>query len=46
MNTAKLINENPAILRLKELQVLSELARKPGNNTIVIGQPFIEARKG
>lgn len=36
-NTAKLIAENPAILRLKELQVLAELAKKPGNSTIVLG---------
>lgn len=41
LNTAKLISENPAILRLKELQVLSELAKKPGNNTIVFGQPLL-----
>ena len=44
LNTAKLIDENPAILKLKELQVLSELAKKPGNNTIVIGQPFYGGR--
>lgn len=36
-NTAKLIAENPAILRLKELQALAELAKKPGNTTIVLG---------
>lgn len=41
LNTAKLISENPAILRLKELQVLAELAKKPGNNTIVFGQPLL-----
>jgi hypothetical protein len=38
LNTAKLIADNPAILRLKELQALAELAKKPGNNTIVLGQ--------
>ena len=41
VNTAKLINENPAILRLKELQALTEIAKKPGNHTIVFGQPFL-----
>lgn len=36
LNTAKLISENPAILRLKELQTLVEVAKNPGN-TIVLG---------
>lgn len=39
MNTAKLIVENPAILRLKELQTLAEVAKKPGN-TILLASPM------
>lgn len=35
-NTAKLIAENPAILKLKELQALTEMAKKPGT-TLVLG---------
>lgn len=38
LNTAKLLAENPAILKLKELQAMAEIAKKPGNNTIVLGQ--------
>ena len=36
-NTAKLIADNPVILKLKELQTLLELAKKAGQNTIVFG---------
>jgi regulator of protease activity HflC (stomatin/prohibitin superfamily) len=36
-NTAKLIADNPSILRLKELQVMTEFAKKSGN-TFVFGQ--------
>lgn len=36
-NTAKLIAENPAILKLKELQVMAELAKKAGQSTVVFG---------
>lgn len=35
-NAAKLIAENPVVLRLKELETLAEMAKSPGN-TIVFG---------
>ncbi|MBI4348126.1 MAG: slipin family protein [Elusimicrobia bacterium] len=46
-NTAKLIAENPVILRLKELQTLAELAKKPGNSTVVLaagGEPSLKLK--
>lgn len=46
-NTAKLIAENPGILKLKELQVMAELAKRAGQNTIVFGaamEPVIKVK--
>jgi len=40
LNTAKLIAENPSILRLKELQVMAELAKKSGNTFVIGSAPF------
>ncbi len=37
-NTARLIQENPLILRLKELQAVAEAAKK-GNSTIIFSAP-------
>lgn len=42
-NTAKLVADNPAMLRLKELEVMAEFAKKTGN-TFVFGQaPILKA---
>lgn len=42
-NTAKLYADNPAMLRLKELEVMAEFAKKTGN-TFVFGQaPILKA---
>jgi regulator of protease activity HflC (stomatin/prohibitin superfamily) len=39
-NTAKLIADNPSILRLKELQVMTELAKKSGNTFVFGSAPW------
>ena len=36
-NAARLIAENPAVLRLKELETLTELARSPGSTIVFTG---------
>ncbi|MEC9396789.1 MAG: SPFH domain-containing protein, partial [Myxococcota bacterium] len=36
-NTAKMMENNPALMRLKELELLSEVAHNVGNITIVAG---------
>ena len=36
-NAAKLIAENPAVLRLKELETLAEIAKSPGNTIVFAG---------
>ena len=36
-NAAKMITENPALLRLKELETLTELARSPGSTVVYTG---------
>jgi regulator of protease activity HflC (stomatin/prohibitin superfamily) len=36
-NAAKMISENPAVLRLKELETLTELARSPGSTIVFTG---------
>jgi regulator of protease activity HflC (stomatin/prohibitin superfamily) len=33
-NAARLIAENPAVLRLKELETLTELAKSPGSTVV------------
>lgn len=40
VNTAKLVADNPSILRLKELQVLGELVKKSGNTFVLGSAPF------
>jgi regulator of protease activity HflC (stomatin/prohibitin superfamily) len=50
LNAAKLLAENPALLRLRELQSLTDVAREPGN-TVVLALPqsllnAISARSG
>jgi regulator of protease activity HflC (stomatin/prohibitin superfamily) len=39
-NTAKLIADNPSILRLKELQVMTEFAKKSGNTFVFGSAPW------
>jgi len=36
-NTARVIAENPAVLRLKELETLAEMAKSPGNTIVFAG---------
>jgi MoxR-like ATPase len=36
-SAAKLIAENPAVLRLKELETLAEMAKSPGNTIVFAG---------
>ena len=36
-NAAKLIAENPVVLRLKELETLTEMAKQPGNTIVFAG---------
>jgi regulator of protease activity HflC (stomatin/prohibitin superfamily) len=36
-NAARLIAENPAVLRLKELETLAEMAKQPGNTIVFAG---------
>ncbi|MFC1678914.1 slipin family protein [Elusimicrobiota bacterium] len=38
LNTAKLMKDNPVLLRLKELEVMSECAKQPGA-TIILSSP-------
>jgi regulator of protease activity HflC (stomatin/prohibitin superfamily) len=46
-NTAKLLEENPHILRLQELETLAALASKSGNVLIIPGlQSLLDSRKG
>lgn len=35
-NTAKLLDENPAIFRIKELQAIADFGKKPGNTLIFV----------
>lgn len=44
-NTAKLIQENPQMLRLQELETLAQLASKPGNVLIIPGLESLWARR-
>lgn len=41
-NTAKLLADNPVLLRLRELEALTELAGKVGNLTVVGGRELLE----
>ena len=36
-NAARMMSENPAVLRLKELETLTDLAKSPGNTVIFAG---------
>jgi len=36
-NPARLIAENPAVLRLKELETLAEMAKSPGSTVVFTG---------
>ncbi len=36
-NAARLISENPVVLRLKELETLTDLAKSPGNTVVFAG---------
>jgi hypothetical protein len=43
-NTAKLIQENPQLLRLQELETLAQLASKSGNVLIIPGLHMLLSR--
>jgi regulator of protease activity HflC (stomatin/prohibitin superfamily) len=45
-NTAKLILDNPSLMRLQELDTLAKLASKPGNLLIVPGLENLLSRNG
>ena len=45
VNTAKLLSEHPALMRLAELDAMKELAAKPGT-TVVLGNPAELGTKG
>ncbi|MGF1526928.1 MAG: slipin family protein [Candidatus Competibacterales bacterium] len=45
-NTAKLMDENPVILQLQELETLAALADKPGNLVIIPGLQALFNREG
>lgn len=41
-NAAKMIAENPAVLKLKELETLTELARSPGSTVVFTGAADVQ----
>jgi regulator of protease activity HflC (stomatin/prohibitin superfamily) len=43
-NTARLLEQNPVLLRLKEIEVLKELAERVPNLTVVVGGNDLEQR--
>jgi regulator of protease activity HflC (stomatin/prohibitin superfamily) len=43
-NTARLLEQNPVLLRLKEVEVLKELAERVPNLTVVVGGNELEQR--
>ena len=41
-NVARMIMENPAVLRLKELETMSELAKSPGSTVVFSGKTDVD----
>jgi len=45
-NTAQMLDRNPALLRLKELEAFKEIASAIPNLTLILGSPYRLCRPG